>query len=157
MAATARYVAEELKLELRVGMMAVRAIRAAGRDVRVARYAASPQAVYAMFSGGGVSMAEAELKAGRITLDAAPPGARPDLSGLSCRWRPMRSQQGNIVSVLVIPAAGASPDAFREVATGVVRMTSGSHPVPPEGPEFSMDPAGFQLEAKQRTSPRSAW
>lgn len=153
MAATARYVAEELQLELRVGMMSVAAIRAAGQDVRVARYAASPQAIYAMFSGGGVSMAEAELKAGRISLDPAGAGQRPDLSGLSCRWRPMRSRQGNILSVLVLPAAGVSPGDFREIATGVVTMTSGSHPVPPEGPEFNFDPAAFRLEAKATHKP----
>lgn len=153
MAATARYVEEELQLELRVGMMPVAAIRAAGQDLRVARYAASAQAVYAMFSGGGASLAEAELKAGRIALPPAPKGARPDLTGLSCRWRPMKSRQGNILSVLVLPAADASPAAFRQVATEVVRMTSGSHPVPPDGPEFNFDPAAFRLEARATRRP----
>jgi hypothetical protein len=148
MAATARYVAEELQLELRVGMMPVAAIRAAGQDLRVARYAASAQAVYAMFSGGGASLAEAELKAGRIALPPAPQDARPDLTGLSCRWRPMKSRQGNILSVVVIPTPGASPAAFREIATEVVTMTSGSDPVPPDGPEFTIDPAALRLEAR---------
>ena len=48
--------------------------------MRVARYAASPEAVYAMFSGGGASYAEAELKAGRIAIAPAPTGraAGPD-------------------------------------------------------------------------------
>lgn len=148
LAATARYVEEELQLHLRVGMIAVAAIRAAGHDIRVARYAASARAVYAMFTGGGVSFAEAELKAGRIALPPAPQGTRPDLTGLSCRWRPMQSRQGNILSVLVLPAPGASPAAFRQIATEVVRMTSGSDPVPPDGPEFNFDPAAFRLEAR---------
>ena len=153
MAATSRFVSEELQRELRVGMIPVAAIRAAGHDMRVARYAASPQAVYAMFSGGGVSYAEAELKAGRLSLEPAPQGARPDLTGLSCRWRPMKSRQGVIVSVLVLSAAGASPSAFRRVATEVVRMTSGSHPVPPEGPEFTVDPAALRMEARATHGP----
>ena len=142
MAATTNFVAEELKLDLRVGMMPVAAIRAAGHDVRVARYAASPEAVYAMFSGGGVSYAEAELKAGRIAIEAAPHGVRPDLTGLSCRWSPIESRLGVILSVLVAPAPNASEAAFRNVASEVIRITEaetrGGHPVPPEGPQFSL-------------------
>ena len=108
MAATTNFAAEELELDLRVGMVSVAAIRAAGQDVRVARYAASPEAVYAMFSGGGVSYAEGELKAGPYPDRAAPPGSKPDLAGLSCRWSPIESQLGVILSVLVAPASGAS-------------------------------------------------
>ena len=59
MAATANFVADGARSStLRVGMLPVAAIRAAGHDMRVARYAASPEAVYAMFSGGGASYAE---------------------------------------------------------------------------------------------------
>ena len=56
-------------------MMPVAAIRAAGHDVRVARYAASPEAVYAMFSGGGMSYAEAELKAAASPSRRRRPGS----------------------------------------------------------------------------------
>jgi hypothetical protein len=150
MAATTNFVAEELKLDLRVGMMPVGAIRAAGRDVRVARYAASPEAVYAMFSGGGANYAEAELKAGRIGI-AATPGARPDLTGLSCRWSPIESQRGVILSLLVASAPGASDPAFRKIASEVIRITEaearGGHPVPPEGPQFSLNRRAMRLEA----------
>jgi len=151
MAATTNFVAEELKLDLRVGMMPVAAIRAAGHDVRVARYAASPEAVYAMFSGGGMSFAESELKAGRIAIEAAPAGVRPDLTGLSCRWSPIESRLGVILSVLVMPAQDASETAFRSVASEVIRITEaetrGGHPVPPEGPRFALNQRAMRLEA----------
>lgn len=151
MAATTNFVAEELKLDLRVGMMPVAAIRAAAHDVRVARYAASPEAVYAMFSGGGMSYAEAELKAGGIGIEAAAPGVRPDLTGLSCRWSPIESRLGVILSVLVAPAPNASEAAFREVASNVIRITEaearGGHPVPSEGPQFSLNRRAMRLEA----------
>jgi hypothetical protein len=141
MAATATFVAEELQLVLRVGMIPVSAIREAGQDFRVARYAASPEAVYAMFSGGGASFAEAELKAGRIEIAPASAGARPDLSGLSCRWSPIASRHGIILSILVTPAPGVSPDAFRAVAAEVIRLTEsadrGGHPLPPDGPRYT--------------------
>ncbi|MBA3519873.1 MAG: DUF3095 domain-containing protein [Rhizobiales bacterium] len=151
MAATANYVAAELGLGLRVGMVSVGAIRAAGHDMRVARYAASSEAIYAMFAGGGASYAEAELKAGRITLDPAPADRRPDLTGLSCRWSPLQARRGVILSILVVPAHGASPDAFRRIATGVIRMTEeverGGNPVPVGGPQFALNLRGLNTEA----------
>src|SRR3569832_1055604 len=52
-AATATWVAEDLGLKLRVAVVPLSAIRAAGLDVRVARFGPSPSLSYAMFSGGG--------------------------------------------------------------------------------------------------------
>ncbi|MGA2794402.1 MAG: DUF3095 family protein, partial [Roseiarcus sp.] len=53
--AMAVFAREELEIELRVAMVPVATIRAAGRDVRVARFAASPHCAYAMFAGGGLA------------------------------------------------------------------------------------------------------
>jgi hypothetical protein len=151
MAATARFAEDDLQLGLRVGMLSVGEIRAAGHDVRVARYAASSQAVYAMFSGGGAKYAEGELKAGRIGIPAAPPGTRPDLTGLSCRFAPFQACHGLILSVLVVSAPRADPHDFRRVADTVIQIVQaedrGGHPVPPEGPEFSVHPSYFRYEA----------
>ena len=63
--------------------------------MRVARYGASPHCVYAMFAGGGSAWLDAEAKPGRFALPPAAPGARPDLSGLSCRWGVTPAQQGS--------------------------------------------------------------
>ena len=157
MAATTNFAAEELQLELRVGMLSVASIRAAGHDFRVARYAASPEAVYAMFSGGGASYADAELKAGRIGIPPSPAGSRPDLAGLSCRWSPIESRRGVIFSLLVAPAAGAPISAFREVASKVITITQseerGGHPVPTEGPQFAIDMHAMRLEAAATRKP----
>ena len=157
MAATANFVADDLKLTLRVGMITVAAIRAAGHDMQVARYAASPEAVYAMFSGGGASYAESELKAGRIALEPAPRDARPDLAGLSCRWSPIRSRHGSILSILVMPAEGAPAEAFRRLASEVIKLTEaegrGGHPVPEAGPNFAIRPAALVREASATRRP----
>lgn len=152
LAATVRFVAEDLGLTLRAGMMPVSTIRGAGHDVRVARYAASEQAIYAMFSGGGGAYAEAEMKADRLSLPPAPPGTRPDLTGLSCRWAPIRARNGFILSIVVLPAAEADPEAFRRVAENVIRIVAGigrgGHPVPEEGPAFAIRPSALAMEAK---------
>jgi hypothetical protein len=150
LAATATFAREELDLILRVGIVSVAAIRAAGQDMRVARYAASSEAVYAMFSGGGARFAEAELKAGRIAIEPAPAGARPDLTGLSCRFAPFTSRRGVILSLIVTPAEGGDTELYRKVANDVISMLEAEeragHPLPPEGPPFSFRPSYFRYE-----------
>jgi hypothetical protein len=149
MAATVRFVADDLDLTLRAGSLGVSEIRAAGHDVRVARYAVSPSAAYAMFTGGGAAYAESELKAGRLSL--APTAERPDLSGLSCRWSPLKSRHGLILSVLVMPADGADMEAFRRVSAETIEIAAGEersgHPVAIEGPQFAVRPGDLYTEA----------
>jgi hypothetical protein len=101
--AMAVFAREELEMGLRVAMIPVAAVRAAGRDVRVARFAASPHCAYAMFAGGGLTWVETEAKRGAYALESAAPGARPDLSDLSCRWSVAPAAHGTILSVIVMP------------------------------------------------------
>ena len=103
LAAMAAFAREEFEFDLRVGTIPVGDIRAAGRDVRVARYGATPYCVYAMFTGGGLAWFEDEVKGGRHLLPAAPAGARPDLSGLSCRWGVAPAKNGVVLSLIVAP------------------------------------------------------
>jgi hypothetical protein len=103
LAAMAVFAREEFQFDLRVGMVPVREIRAAGRDVRIARYAATPHCVYAMFSGGGLAWVEEQVKLGARSLPAATPDARPNLSGLSCRWGVASAKNGLVLSLIVAP------------------------------------------------------
>lgn len=146
------WVAEELDLKLRAAVVPVADIRAAGSDVLVARFQVSPEVSYAMFSGGGASWAEAQMRAGRYVVAPAPPGSRPDLTGLSCRWQPIPARHGEILSVIVIPGAASTGDAFRQLAMEVVAIASGKerfgNPVSPSGPSFGFSRAGLAFEAR---------
>ena len=62
LAAMAAFSQAEFEIDLRVATIPVGDIRAAGRDVRVARFGASPHVAYAMFGGGGLSWFEARVK-----------------------------------------------------------------------------------------------
>ena len=101
--AMAAFAREEFYLELRVAMAPVGEIRAAGFDVRVARFAAAPPCVYAMFAGGGLTWFDAAAKRGAYALPLAEPSARPDLSGLSCRWGVAPAKHGLVLSLIVAP------------------------------------------------------
>src|SRR5436190_9806126 len=98
LAETATWVREDLHLTLRIGMVSVGQIRSHGPDVRVARHAPSDNISIAMFSGGGMAWADAAMKRGEITVPNAPPGAHPDLAGLSCRYELIPAQRGLVLS-----------------------------------------------------------
>lgn len=152
LAATAAWVREDLDLAMRVALVPVREIRARGLDVRVARFGPSPNLSYAMFSGGGLGWADAAMKRGEFAVAPAEPGVQPDLSGLSCRFEEIPATRGLILSVLVVPAKGADPLAFRKVIEDIIRLVEKSpdagRPVPSEGPPLRWPPAGLEYEAR---------
>ncbi|MGV7216469.1 DUF3095 domain-containing protein [Bradyrhizobium sp. UFLA05-112] len=154
LAATATWVRQDLDLKMRVALVPVSAIRAQGLDVRVARFGPSANLSYAMFSGGGLGWAEAAMKRGEFAVLDAPDDTQPDLSGLSCRFEEIPASRGLILSVLVVPARGADPPAFRKVIEDVIHLVERSpdagRPVPPQGPPLKWPPQGLDFEARAR-------
>ena len=155
LAATVAWVGSELGLRMRGAAVEVSAIRRAGADLRVARFAVSRHVSYALFAGGGRDWAERELKAGRRAVPTS--GVRPNLDGLSCRFRPLAARRGAVVSLIAKPRPEA-PAA--EVAAALGDMLAiaeaeprAGNPVPPDGPERSGAPQGLAVEARlQRRS-----
>lgn len=151
LAAVQVWAAEEFDMALRIGMVRISEVRAAGHDVQVARFGAAAGVDYAMFAGGGLNWAEARMKAGEHTVPPAQPGTQPDLTGLSCRWSHMPSRFGAILSVVIMPVGSASDPAFAALARQVVALAAGldrsGHPGDRDGPGVDWPPAGAQLEA----------
>lgn len=141
----------EFGIEMRVALVPVADVRAAGQDVRVARFQVSDGVDYAMFDGGGVNWAEAQMKAGAYAIPPAAQGSQPDLTGLSCRWSPMPARNGTILSILVSPVAGASDEVVTQVYDRIVTLAQGlergGHPAPAKGPGTAWPPEGAALEA----------
>lgn len=152
LAAVQVWVAEDLGFTLRTAVVPLADIRREGHDVLIARYAASPYVTYAMFSGGGNSWAERQMKAGNYTVAPAAPGTRPDLAGLSCRWSPIESRHGDIVSIIAVPGTAGPGAEFQQLVTAIVAISGeqgrSGHPIPPEGPKLSFSMRGIDREAK---------
>ncbi len=146
------WVTQEFAIHLRATMAPVRDVRAAGKDVRVARFGASRNVDYAMFDGGGLNWLEREMKTARRTLGLKSDGTPPDLTGLSCRWDTVKARNGMILSVLIKPDPSAPPKKVAEVTQAIVRLANGldrgGHPLPEEGPGFRFPPKGLMLEAR---------
>ena len=152
LAAVARWISEDLGLQMRVALVPVSAIRAAGQDIRVARYRSSPDLSFAMFAGGGSSWAEAQMKKGAFAVELAPPGSRADLTGLSCRWNPIDSRNGEILSIIATSRGSDAQEAFRDMVAVVVSIagegSSAGSPLPPEGPSPRIHLGGMDAEVR---------
>lgn len=148
---TQRWAAEEFSIALRGALVPVSDLRLAGKDLRVARYAPSDGVDYAMFSGGGLAWAEAQMKAGELLVPPADPGAQPDLTGLSCRWSNSKARHGQIVSLVVQPTENATESDFADLAQSVLSASEGldrgGHPVPENGPPITWPPPGVSIDA----------
>ncbi|MEJ1157620.1 DUF3095 domain-containing protein [Prosthecomicrobium sp. N25] len=161
-AAVEVWVAEELGLQLRGAVVPLEDIRQAGHDVLVGRYRASTHVSYAMFAGGGASWAEAQMKLGRFAVPPAPPGTRPDLTGLSCRWSPLKSRSGVILSIIAVPAAGADFPRYLDLVRDIADLCHGAiadgNPVSVEGLALGYPAWAIGAEVRTRAKGRlAAW
>jgi hypothetical protein len=156
LSAVQNWVGEELQLTLRAALVPVADVIAAGLEVRVARFQVNADVSYAMFAGGGSSWAEARMKEGLFAVPPALPGAQPDLAGLSCRWNPIQSRHGDIVSIIAVPTGTGNADAFQTLISDIVTLAAGEeregHPVAAEGPQIGLSAAGLSAETK--TAPK---
>lgn len=156
-----RWVRDDLDLEMRVALVPIEDIRSSGFDVRVARFQASADVSYAMFSGGGNGWAEERMKQGHYALPAAAPGERPDLSGLSCRWNPIPATNGRVASIIAVPGPSSDVPAFRELVSDLIEMVAEGerqgHPVPEEGPQLGFVREGLGLEARAGAARNDGW
>ena len=147
-----KWAREEFSLELRAGVVPVAAIRQAGRDMCVAKCAASDAVSYAAFSGGGASWLEGRIKAGHNLIEAPDDIAPPNLDGLSCRWSNLQPVNGNIVSLVLEPGPVSTPAEFSSIAKQVLQTiyasTGTSGPMPEEGPGVQFPPPGMDIEAR---------
>ena len=152
MARTVTWVKDDLGLDLRAALVPVSAVRAEGFDVLVQATRVSEAVNNYAFRGGGLSRAEALMKAGEYAIPPAPPGSRPDLTGLSCRWSPIKPEHGKIVSIIIEPGKGRE-DRFPQIAQKLLdlagmQLPRGGSPMPEAGPTGTWPPEGLEFEAR---------
>ncbi len=146
-------------LDLRVGAVPLASIRALGADVLVAKFRLSPGNYLAMFNGGGVGLADRLIKADDgqqgFLFPEADSGDEPDLEGLSCRWEPLKSRHGVMLSLLVQPLSKDRDAAASVIARVLGDLNSAlgyaierNRPVSAENMKFKWPPRGLVSEAR---------
>jgi hypothetical protein len=93
---------EQFDLGFRVGIVDVQELINEGAVLNVAKYEINSGKCIAIFKGGGLNLAEAKIKGDESKYAANEKEVKyADLTGLSCRWNPIPSRRGVVLSLLV--------------------------------------------------------
>lgn len=89
------------QLDLRVGMVRISELYAEKKQLEVAKYELTPGRSVAILKGEGMNLAEEWIKQARDKYEIDDlSSAEADLTGLSCRWQPIPSKHGKILSLI---------------------------------------------------------
>ena len=155
LAALQRHATERMTLPLRVGVVPMREIREAGREIAIARLRVSPHYDQALFMGSGMAWAEDRVKnpqtASRYASTAEPSSGADPYAGLECRWEDIPSPHGETVALLV-EALGDEPTAiYREILEDVERIYGDdANPIALPQLKLSASPRRFSPEVRLR-------
>jgi hypothetical protein len=153
-------------LDLRVGAIPVADILAAGHRLAICKYELSPGNYLGFLAGTGHAYATERLKdpspdnvylLDRSNTESDTP---PDLSGLSCRWQPLQSRRGCMVTLVIEPVEAPGGDGEmidRPEINAAISEILGEDmgrfaPVSLDNMHFSWPPSGLALEAGARSA-----
>ncbi|MFT5657120.1 MAG: hypothetical protein ACI9KN_000392 [Gammaproteobacteria bacterium] len=141
----------KFNLALRVGVVTVKSINATGiQRVLVGKYQLSPNNALATFSGGGIELAESWIKSNTDYQLTDIHQQSPDLSGLYCRWEPLASNNGVMLSILVQAQAKTEGDKeriYRSIIQSIGNINPGDDsPVTKTNLKLRWPPRGIQAE-----------
>lgn len=146
-------------LELRVGRVAVSELRAAGFTLQAARFRTSRHVRLAMLRGTGITRAERWVKdperAARYAISEDGPEAA-NFEGFECRWQPVPSRRGHIVSLIVLAVDATEAErekSYRraiEILEGSLEDDAG-HPISLRGLRLGTLLGGYPEEARVRS------
>lgn len=147
---------DAMEMSMRVSMVPVEVLHADGFEVRVARFGASPHATFAMFAGAGLSEAERRIKdptEGPTHAVGDDGECEASFEGFECRWEPLASRRGKVVSLLVQATAedrGEAAQTYRAVLGALESIIGDSEgrPVGPDNLSIARDGRAFEAEAR---------
>lgn len=145
-------------LDLRVGVVPVADLLDRGYDLQVSKLALSDSKSLAMLWGTAVKAAEELVKSPRTAatyaVQPATDGSRPELDGLSCRWQPLSSRQGHMLSVIAVARPQNLEEAgriYRDMVAFLEEVMPMGTPIHESTAHMGNDPRALDIEATLRT------
>lgn len=145
---------EAFALQLRIGAVHVGDLQDDGHAVQVTKFALSNTKSLAMLWGSGVQQAERLIKNPETTGKyAIPRGDSSDvtnLDGLSCRWEPLGSRHGQMLTLIALataPTAKAALDTYRRVVDFLEEVLPNGRPADSTNIKMGKDRGAFRTEA----------
>ena len=146
---------KQFALELRIGRIPINELRASGFIVEVAKYRMAESNHLAMLGGNGLMEAERRIKASGSAYLILSDGPAPDadVSGLSCRWEPLRSVNGEILTLLIQSrSTGTRRMLLPAILLALARIDGPAgdklNPVKPSGLHTRWPPKTLALESR---------
>lgn len=103
-------------LKLRTASISIREINESGYSIKVAKFKIFGKKTVALFNGGGLTIAEDKIKSNNTKYEfIGSPEGDSNLKGLSCRWQPIPSKKGSVVSILVTATESDSDKTYQHV------------------------------------------
>lgn len=154
---------DEFDFDLRVGVVPVADLKKANLEVLVSRHQISPSSQLSMIRGGGAAAADKWIKQESRYLLAPrkenePPAISDLFAGLQCRWKPLQSRNGVVLSILVRSRKGE--EVYVEVLESIQNLLGGAYSNPASPRQMRLHwpiLSGFPSETKVRTWGRGAW
>jgi hypothetical protein len=153
----------EFQLVLRIGAVCVADVIREGVEISIAKQALSEGVCQAIFSGGGLAKAEDLVKMREASSEVSCIAKEANYQGLECRWQPLKSEHGEIFSVLVQAEAKNITERFRiykELIEEVEAITGGGqlvNPVSRNKLKLTLNPLMLRKEQKVRTTSLGSW
>ncbi len=100
---------EQFRVDLRIGIVEVGEIQSDSIFLEVAKFELAAKKCIAIFKGGGLNAAESLVKSqeDKYCVEYKEDVKDCDLTGLSCRWKPLPNKNGSIASILVESRKGS--------------------------------------------------
>jgi len=135
----------------------VRELEERGHPVLLAKFSLNQTSPLAMFRGGGLTLAEELVKQSNAYQVAQLEASDTDLAKLSCRWQPLRSQHGVVLSLLVRACSEPAGEVYGQVLQdlgAIVGDLEMANPVTVEAMHYR---SLSELWAHDRKHQRSVW
>ena len=147
-------------LDLRVAAIPVADLRKAGADTLVSKFKLSEGNDLAMFAGTGPQMADRWLKADDTSrgyaLKSTGNEIPPDLDGLSCRWEPLKSRNGTMLTIIAQPTGNRVEEEIVKVTHSISRILGGPisafAPAHADTMTYKFPPSNLDLEIAASSS-----
>ena len=137
-------------LKLRVAAIGVGDLRRAGGDILVRKFNLNGDNHLAMFAGEGTRMADEWMKSDDKKFDryalTGEAGMAPDLDGLSCRWEPLASSNGVMLTLIVNKLVDEPVDIASEISVVLKKPLAKFTPVKEKSLKFRFPPRGLKVE-----------
>ncbi|MBW4489192.1 MAG: DUF3095 domain-containing protein [Trichocoleus desertorum ATA4-8-CV12] len=151
-------------LDLRVGLVPVVDVLAAGFEIKVAKLQVSENYNQGIFTGGGLTyateMVKQDIPNNPYQLKPATQPLQPDFSGLECRWQDIPNQRGEVLSILVL-AMGSKGEQEHTYQTVIQKIQeifgedTDFHPIGTDNLQLSFRNQNLLPEAKARSLSQS--